>query len=98
MGVSLKAIRNQLKQAPEPTPAATPTGKGMRYDFYVDVLGKRPPIEFFKDFDLSTKGGVRWGAPTHYEILNAISPVWVNNARPYGAGVNLLAVGKKKKK
>jgi len=96
MGVSLKAIRNQLKQAPEPKPG-TPTGNGMRYDFYVDVLGKRPPFEFFKDFDLSTKGGVRWGAPTHYEVLSVISPVWVNNARPYGGGVNLLTVGKKKR-
>jgi hypothetical protein len=93
MGVSLKAIRNQVKNAPEPKQAS---GTGLRYDFFVDVLGIKPPIDFFRDFDLSTKGGVRWGTPTHQEVLSAMSPYWVNQARPYG-GANLLAVGKKKK-
>ena len=67
----------------------------MRYDFFVDVLGKRPPIDFFKDFDLSTKGGVRWGTPTHQEILSAVSPNWVTGAMPAG-GLDLLAVTRKK--
>ena len=93
MGVSLKAIRSQVKSAPEPKQAS---GTGMRYDFFVDVLGIKPPIDFFKDFDLSTKGGVRWGTPTHQEVLSVMSPYWVNQGRPYG-GANLLAVGKKKK-
>lgn len=92
MGVSLKAIRRQVKSAPEPKQAS---GNGLRYDFFVDVLGIKPPIDFFKDFDLSTKGGVRWGTPTHQEVLSVMSPYWVNQGRPYG-GVNLLTVGKKK--
>jgi hypothetical protein len=94
MGVSLKAIRTQLQQAPAPR---TPTGSGMRYDFFVDVLGIRPAIDYRGDFDLSLKGGVRWGAPTHQEILNAMSPYWVNGARPVGSGVDLLAAARKKK-
>jgi len=94
MGVSLKSIRTQLQQAPAPR---TPTGAGMRYDFFVDVLGIRPPIEYRGDFDLSIRGGVRWGAPTHQEILNAVSPFWVNGARPVGSGVDLLAATRKKK-
>ena len=94
MGVSLKAIRNQLKRLPE---EKKPTaGGGLRYDFFVDVLGLRPPIDYFKDFDLSTKGGVRWGAPTHQEVLSAMSPYWVNAMRPVGSGVDLLAVARKK--
>jgi hypothetical protein len=93
MGVSLKAIRTQLKNAPE---EKKPTGGGMRYDFFVDVLGTRPPIDFFRDFDLSTKGSVRWGTPTHQEILSAMSPYWVNAMRAAGTGVDLLAVGRKK--
>jgi hypothetical protein len=82
-----------VKSAPEPKQAS---GTGLRYDFFVDVLGIKPPIDFFKDFDLSTKGGVRWGTPTHQEVLSAMSPYWVNQSRPYG-GTNLLAAGKKKK-
>jgi hypothetical protein len=94
MGVSLKAIRSQMKNAPPEE--KKPTGGGMRYDFFVDVLGKRPPIDFFRDFDLSTKGSVRWGTPTHQEILSAMSPYWVNAMRAAGTGVDLLAVGRKK--
>jgi hypothetical protein len=91
MGVSLKSIRKQLKDMPAPKKSS---GTGLRYDFYVDVLGKQPAIEFFRDFDLSTKGAVRWGGATHQEILDAVTPFPFHN---YGAGVDLLSVGRKKK-
>lgn len=91
LGVSLKSIRRQLKDAP---PTKQASGTGMRYDFFVDVLGKRPAIDFFKDFDLSTGGGVRWGGATHQEILNAVTPFPFRN---YGGGVDLLSIGRKKK-
>jgi hypothetical protein len=83
MGVSLKGVRREAGELPPPKP----TGSGMRYDFTVEVLGKRPAIDFFKDFDLSTKGGVRWGGATHQEILNAVSPYWVSAARSGGVDV-----------
>jgi hypothetical protein len=88
MGVSLKSIRQNLNRLP---PEKKSTATGMRYDFFVDVLGKRPAIDFFKDFDLSTKGGVRWGTPTHAEILSAVSPNWVTGAMPAG-GFDVLSV------
>jgi hypothetical protein len=93
MGISLKSIRSQLKEVP-----AQPkqSGTGMRYDFFVDVLGKRPPVDFFKDFDLSTKGGVRWGGPTHQEVLDVMSPYWVRQGRPSGSGFDVLAATRKK--
>jgi hypothetical protein len=90
MGVSLKSIRKQLNV---PVTQRSASGAGMRYDYFVDVLGKRPPIEFFKDFDLSTKGGVRWGGATHQEILDAVTPFPFRN---YGGGMDLLAMGRKK--
>jgi hypothetical protein len=89
LGVSLKSIRKQLKDMPPPQKSSA---TGMRYDFYVDVLGKRPAIEFFKEFDLSMQSGVRWGGVTHQEILNAITPFPFRN---FG-GVDLLSIGKKK--
>jgi hypothetical protein len=89
MGVSLKAIRQQLKDVPL-LPRAP--GSGLRYDFFVDVLGKRPAIEFFKDFDLSTEGPVKWGGVTHQEILDAVTPF---PFRHYGMGVDLLSLVRK---
>ncbi len=90
LGVSLRAIRQEYKQAPL-VPMAE--GAELRYDFYVDVVGKRPPIEFFKDFDLSTYSAVKWGGVTHLEILNAVTPF---PFRHYGAGVDLLSLLRKK--
>ncbi len=91
MGVSLKNIRNQLKDVPPLPPSP---GTGMRYDFYVNVYGTRPAIEFFRDFDLSSGGPVKWGGVTHQEILNAVTPLPV---RHYGMGVDVLAQIKKNK-
>ncbi len=90
MGISLKNIRKQL---PPPSATERQSGTGLRYDFFVDVYGKRPAIDFFKDFDLSTKGGVRYGTVTHQEILNAVTPYPFHI---YGGGISLLPSGKKK--
>jgi hypothetical protein len=90
LGVSLKQIRQQLKDAPEYPPAP---GSGLRYDFYVDVFGTRPAIEFFKDFDLSTLGPVKWGGVTHQEILNAVTPFPFQH---YGSGIDLLGQFRKR--
>jgi hypothetical protein len=71
MGVSLKNIRRQA------APVATPerkSGDPFHYDFVVEVIGKKPPYDFFKDFDLSKGGAVRYGGVTHQEILNAVTP------------------------
>jgi hypothetical protein len=89
MGVSLKNIR---KQVSETSPSQASNGSGLRYDFFVDVFGKRPAIDFFKDFDLSKGGAVKWGGVTHQEILNAVTPY---PFRLYTGGIELLG-GKKK--
>jgi hypothetical protein len=84
MGVSLKNVR---RQASVPPGTERQSGTGMRYDFFVDVYGKRPAIDFFKDFDLSTKGAVRYGSVTHEELLNAVTPY---PFRIYTGGINVL--------
>ena len=89
LGVSLKNIRNQV---PVPSESQRPAAEGLRYDFFVDVYGKRPAIDFFKDFDLSRGGAVKWGGVTHQEILNAVTPF---PFRLYTGGIDLLG-GKKK--
>jgi len=89
MGVSLKNIRRQASAAP---PTERQSGTGLRYDFFVDVFGKRPAINFFKDFDLSREGPVRYGGVTHQEILNAATPFPFHI---YTGGIS-VPLGKKK--
>ena len=89
MGVSLKNIRRQASAAP---PTERQSGTGLRYDFFVDVFGKRPAIDFFKDFDLSREGPVRYGGVTHQEILNAATPFPFHI---YTGGIS-VPLGKKK--
>ena len=90
LGVSLTQIRQQLKDAPALPPAP---GSGMRYEFFVNVYGTRPTIEFFRDFDLSMDGPVKWGGVTHQEILNAVTPFPFQH---YGSGIDLMAQFKRK--
>jgi hypothetical protein len=40
----------------------------------VDVYGTNPKVDFFKDFDLSPNGAVRYGGMTHAEFLNVVTP------------------------
>jgi hypothetical protein len=68
LGLSLERIRKELREAP---PSAS---KLLRYDFHVDVYGQNPKVDFFKDFDLSPNGPVRYGGMTHSEFLNVVTP------------------------
>jgi hypothetical protein len=66
--VSLERIRREL--ALRPGPADDP----FRLQYYVQVYGRLPAVAFLSERDLLTGGGVRYGSPTHQEILNQITP------------------------
>ena len=68
LGISLSRIRKELREAP-PTRSTL-----LRYDFHVDVFGQNPKVDFFKDFDLSPNGAVRYGGMTHAEFLGVTTP------------------------
>ena len=68
LGISLDRVRRELRELP---PVTTNL---LRYDFHVDVYGTTPPVDFFKDFDLSPYGPVRYGGMTHAEFLNVVTP------------------------
>src|SRR5512136_2538294 len=58
LGISLNRIRRELREVP-------PVKSNLlRYDFHVDVYGQNPKVDFFKDFDLSPNGSVRYGGMT----------------------------------
>lgn len=71
LGVSLQ----QIRKLTDPLAQRKVAGKGLRYDFYVNVYGLRPQVDFFKDFDLLGKGMVGWGSVTHQELIDAATPV-----------------------
>ena len=89
MGVSRRSIRQQVSVPPG---TERQSGTGLRYDFVVDVFGQRPAIDFFKDFDLSKGGPVRYGGVTHQELLNAVTPYGFHI---YTGGIDLLPKKKK---
>jgi hypothetical protein len=68
-GISLSRIRRELREVPP-----TARGSALRYDFHVDVYGQSPKVNFFKDFDLSPGGAVKYGGMTHAEFLNVTTP------------------------
>ncbi|HXH06471.1 MAG TPA: hypothetical protein VNI83_07750 [Vicinamibacterales bacterium] len=66
--VSLDRIRRELAQPPRRR-----SSNGLRLDYYVEVYGRAPKFELFRDADL-TRGAVPYGPPTHREVLEVITP------------------------
>jgi hypothetical protein len=46
----------------------------MRLRAFVDVFGRAPAIRFFTPGENLSTGPVPWGAPTHQEMLNQMTP------------------------
>ena len=65
--VSLSRIRRKLAQAP-PSHASL-----LRFDAYVEVVGKAPAFKIFEGVDLQA-GPVPYGAPTHSDMIRHVTP------------------------
>ena len=73
MGVSLSRIKRELAQAGQADAEATVVEDGrLRFSFSVDVVGQAPKINFLEGFSLN--GATPYGAPTHGEILDVLTP------------------------
>lgn len=69
LGVSLDRIRRELRQAD----SAEDAGDGpLKLAFTVEVYGTAPKIDLLRDFPLT--GPVPYGAPTHREVLEFLTP------------------------
>lgn len=69
LGVSLDRIRRELRQAD----AAENTGDSpLKLAFTVEVYGTAPKIDLLRGFPLT--GPVPYGAPTHREVLEFLTP------------------------
>jgi hypothetical protein len=65
--VSLVRIRRKLAQAP------ASKSDGLKLEYYVEVYGKSPRLDFLAEFD-ATSGAVQYGSPTHREFLDLVTP------------------------
>jgi len=70
MGVSLDRIKRQLQDDRRETVA--PQGDALKLAFTVQVVGQAPTIDLLQGFSLT--GPNQYGAPTHAEMLDVVTP------------------------
>ncbi len=72
--VSLNRIRRMLRE----TPPTAPSGASslLKLQYYVEVVGTPPTIDFFKDFNIGKASSVQYGGMTHDEFLRITAPFW----------------------
>ena len=67
--INIGRIERQLRQS-----TVRDESEGLRLRYVVDVYGQAPRIELFGNRDFSLKGPAPYGAPTHADILQIITP------------------------
>lgn len=68
--ISIARIQRKLAQLPATT---TEDNHGLRLNYYIEVVGKAPPIDVLRDFDVNS-GPVPFSAPTHQDFLSFVTP------------------------
>jgi hypothetical protein len=67
--IDLAKVTRELRQS-----AATDSRNGLHIRYTVDVYGQAPRIEFFTKQDNLGSGPVPYGAPSHQEMINHVTP------------------------
>ena len=67
--IDLTRVTNQLRQS-----AATESHNGLHIRYTVDVYGQAPRIDFFTKQDNLATGPVPYGAPSHRDMLEHVTP------------------------
>jgi len=67
--ISLHRIQRELQQS-----TSSESHEGLRLRYQIDVYGRAPAIELFTKADNLRNGPVPYGAPTHKEMLNMMTP------------------------
>ncbi|MBI4475873.1 MAG: hypothetical protein HY654_01800 [Acidobacteria bacterium] len=65
--ISIARIQRKLAQTPPSSRS------GLKLEYYVEVVGKAPPIDVFGTFDVKN-GPVPWAGMTHREFLDLVTP------------------------
>ena len=67
--IDLTKVTRELRQS-----AATESRTGLNIRYRVDVYGQAPRIELFTKQDNLAYGPAPYGAPTHQEMINHVTP------------------------
>src|SRR6185295_4515028 len=68
--IDLTKVTRDLRQS-----SATQSRNGLHIRYTVDVYGQAPRIELFSQKDNLLNGPVPFGAPTHREMLDEMTPI-----------------------
>ena len=68
--IDLAKVTRQLRQSP-----ASESRNGLHIRYTIDVYGQAPRIELFTRQDNLATGPVPYGAPTHREFLEHVTPI-----------------------
>lgn len=68
--VDLNKLTRELRQT-----ASTESHNGLHIRYTVDVYGQAPRIELFTKQDNLTAGPVPYGAPSHREMIEHVTPI-----------------------
>jgi hypothetical protein len=67
--VNLARLQQKLRVAAEREQSSA-----ARIHYTIDVFGEAPPLQVLSPKDDLRSGPVPWGAPTHSEMMNAVTP------------------------
>jgi len=86
LGMSFERIKRELRMLP-PSTVKTP----LKLEYYVEVQGLLPPIPIFKPGELTT-GPVPYGAPTHSDMLDHVTPLAFKSPAIPVSGILMMGV------
>ena len=70
LGMSFERIKRLLADRP-PSSSQSP----LKLNYYVEVVALAPRLQLFTREELAPTGAIPWGAPTHADIVNLLTPI-----------------------
>ena len=67
--LDLGRIQRELRRSPD-----SETREGLKLRYFLQIYGTAPDLKIFTDADNLVHGPVPYGAPTHQEMLNVMTP------------------------
>lgn len=67
--LDLGRIQRELRRSPD-----SETREGLKLRYFLQIYGTAPELKIFADADNLVHGPVPYGAPTHQDMLNVMTP------------------------
>jgi len=87
LGVSFDRIKRLLADR-----APTANQNGLKLNYYVEVMALAPRLQLFTREELAPRGVIPWGAPTHADIVNLLTPIEFRSPRVDVGSLAILGI------